>query len=125
MLFRSEVARRETLEEAGAAATRIVHICTFYVSPGGCSENVALYCGRVDPSGVKSGAPAGLADEHEDIRVHVLSYAQAMALLKARRIDNSITVIALQWLALNRAELRRRWMPKKPARPSLPRRRRG
>ncbi|MCT6647154.1 NUDIX hydrolase, partial [Enterococcus faecalis] len=71
------VAERETLEEAGAAATDMVHVCNFYVSPGGCSENVALYCGRVDLSGIKSGAPAGLVDEHEDIRVHVLTYAQA------------------------------------------------
>ncbi|MBM3598498.1 MAG: NUDIX domain-containing protein [Alphaproteobacteria bacterium] len=104
-----DVAQRETIEEAGASATQIVHVCNFYVSPGGCSEYVMLYCGRVDLKGVKSGAPAGLADEHEDIRVHVLSYAQAVKLMKRGLIDNAITIIALQWLALNRAELRRRW----------------
>jgi ADP-ribose pyrophosphatase len=104
-----DVAQRETVEEAGTSATEMVHVCNFYVSPGGCSEYVMLYCGRVDLRGVKTGAPAGLADEHEDIRVHVLSYTQAMRLMKQRVIDNAITIIALQWLALNRDALRRQW----------------
>jgi len=104
-----DVARRETLEEAGAEATDMVHVCNFFVSPGGCSEYVMLYCGRVDLSGIKRGTAAGLADEHEDIRVHVMSFNRALRMLKQGVINNSITIIALQWLALNRAKLRRKW----------------
>jgi ADP-ribose pyrophosphatase len=104
-----EVARRETVEEAGAAATDVIHICDFFVSPGGTSEYVTLYCGRCDLAGLSTGMAAGLAHEHEDIRIHALGFAEAMALLGTGRINNAITIIALQWLAMNRAGLRERW----------------
>ena len=46
-----EVARRETQEEAGIEVMDLMPICRYLVSPGGSSESVILYCGRVDSRG--------------------------------------------------------------------------
>jgi ADP-ribose diphosphatase len=102
-----DVARRETMEEAGAAVSELIPICRYLVSPGGASESVQLYCGRVDSKGL--GGIHGLADEHEDIRVDVQSVDEALAALAAGRIGNAVTIIALQWLALNRDKVRAAW----------------
>jgi ADP-ribose pyrophosphatase len=34
---------------------------------------------------------------------------QALELLNSGRIENAVTIIGLQWLALNRTDLRQRW----------------
>ncbi len=102
-----DVARRETAEEAGAAVGELIPICRYLVSPGGTSESVQLYCGRVDSRGL--GGFHGLADENEDIRVEVTPVGDALAALNAGRIGNAVTIIALQWLALNRERLRGLW----------------
>jgi ADP-ribose pyrophosphatase len=102
-----EVARRETREEAGLELSGLMPMCRYIVSPGGSSESVTLYCGRVDSRG--AGGLHGLPEEHEDIRVDVLSFAEAMRWLEEGRIANAITIIALQWLALNRDRVRAAW----------------
>jgi ADP-ribose pyrophosphatase len=102
-----EVARRETAEEAGLTVDELVYILGYYSSPGALTEYVDVYCARVD-SGAAGGIH-GLDDEHEDIRVVVMSFDEAMALLAEGGVRSSSAVIALQWLALNRAELRARW----------------
>jgi ADP-ribose pyrophosphatase len=102
------VARREAQEEAGLAVIgEVVPIHRFMTSPGGSTETVDLFCGRVDASA--AGGIHGLADESEDIRVVVKSYAEAMALLAAGGIENGYTLLALHWLAANRETLRRQW----------------
>ncbi len=103
-----DVARRETAEEAGATVGELIPICRYLVSPGGASESVQLYCGRVDSRGLGGGIH-GLADEHEDVRVEVQSVDDALAVLAAGKIGNAVTIIALQWLALNRDRLRAAW----------------
>ncbi len=102
-----EVARRETIEEAGGELLDLIPICHYLVSPGGTSESITLFCGRVDASGI--GGLSGLADEHEDIRLHVFSRNEALDLLKAGRINSAAPIIALQWLELNRPGLLERW----------------
>ena len=113
-----EVARREAREEAGLAVEgELVPIHRFLASPGGTTETVALFCGRVDAG--NAGGIHGLADEHEDIKVVVKSFAEIRLLLRAGTIENAFTLVALYWLAGNRARLRRRWgAPERPARPS-------
>jgi ADP-ribose pyrophosphatase len=105
-----DVARRETVEEAGCAILDLVPICQYLVSPGGTSESITLFCGRIDASTVTPGV-RGVAAEHEDIRVHVVSRAEALELLRAGRINSAAPIIALQWLELNRAKLLERWSP--------------
>jgi ADP-ribose pyrophosphatase len=101
------VARRETREEAGIELMDILPICRYLVSPGGSSESVILYCGRVDSRG--AGGIHGLAAEHEDIKVDVVPFAEAMRRLEEGHFTNAISIIALQWLALHRDRVRAAW----------------
>ncbi len=102
-----DVVRREMIEEAGCEITDIVKLMDVYMTPGGSSERIALFCGRVDTAGV--GGIHGLADEGEDIRAFAEPADAALARLARGEIVNAMTVIALQWLALNRDDLRARW----------------
>lgn len=103
-----EVARRETAEEAGCEMLDLIPICHYLVSPGGTSESITLFCGRVDASTVAGGV-RGVASEHEDIWVHVVSRDEALSLLHSGRINSAAPIIALQWLELNRPKLLERW----------------
>jgi len=104
----AQVARREAQEEAGLAISgELVPIHRCLTSPGGTTETVALFCGRVDSR--NAAGIHGVAAEHEDIKVVVKSYREVMRLVRAQKIDNAFTLLALHWLAANRAALRRRW----------------
>jgi ADP-ribose pyrophosphatase len=102
-----DVARRETVEEAGCELIELVPICHYLVSPGGTSESITLFCGRVNAAQV--GGIRGVVDEHEDIRLHVVSRAEALNLLDSGRINSAAPIIALQWLKLNHSQLLERW----------------
>lgn len=102
-----DVARREAHEEAGLDVVELEFVCRYQVSPGGNTEEILLFCGCVDAS--RAGGLHGLDTEHEDIRVHVLDFDSAQAALKAGEVRNAAGIIGLQWLALNRDDLRRRW----------------
>jgi len=103
----AEVARREAREESGCEIQALEPIGTVIMSPGGASETLALFCGRVESAG--AGGLHGLAEEHEDIRAIVLPTDQAMARLEAGEIVNASAVICLQWLAIHRDRLRIAW----------------
>ena len=102
-----EVARREAVEEAGLELAELWPLTQYYPSPGGSDERVHLYVGRCDSLG--AGGVHGLEEEGEDIRVLVWSLDEALAALDDGRIDNAASIIALQWLALNRDKVRERW----------------
>lgn len=98
----AEVAIREAKEEAGLVVNEVQHALSVWDSPGGQLERLHLYLGLVDSSSVKSGDIHGLlAEENEDIRVHVVSREQAYQWVEDGTIDNVIAVIGLQWLQLN------------------------
>jgi ADP-ribose pyrophosphatase len=103
-----EVARREAVEEAGLELAELWPLTQYYPSPGGSDERVHLYVGRCDSRG--AGGVHGLEEEGEDIRVLVWSLDEALAALDDGRIDNAASIIALQWLALNRDKVRERWV---------------
>ena len=102
-----DVIRREAQEEAGVELGPVEKIATCMVTPGACSEYVEIFVGRVDAKG--AGGVYGLAHEDENIRVFTLSTDEAEAMLADRKFDNAVTIIALQWLLLNRMRLRDRW----------------
>ena len=102
-----EVARREAEEEAGLVFTDLWPVTSYFPSPGGSNEFVYLYVGRCDSR--EAGGLHGLEEEGEDIRVKVWSFAQAMQALRDGKIINGSAIIALQWLALNRDEIRGKW----------------
>ncbi|MEO6696669.1 MAG: NUDIX domain-containing protein [Gammaproteobacteria bacterium] len=101
------VAHREVREEAGCDMQELLPICEYLVSPGGTSERISLFCGRIDSRSL--GGVQGLHDEGEDILVHVLPVAEALELMTSGRIRTASPIIALQWLASHHGELRARW----------------
>jgi ADP-ribose pyrophosphatase len=103
----AQVARRESLEEAGCELMELQPVATLLPSAGACSEQVRLFCGRIGPSEV--GGIHGLTEEGEDILVHSVTRQDALSLLAENRIPNGHTLIALQWLQLHGDELRQRW----------------
>ncbi|MFP8384733.1 ADP-ribose diphosphatase [Klebsiella aerogenes] len=102
-----DVARREALEEAGLEVGRTKPILSYLSSPGGTSERLSILVGEVDASTAKG--IHGLAEENEDIRVHVVSREQAYQWVEEGKIDNAASVIALQWLQLHYHSLRNEW----------------
>ncbi|MCG5499980.1 NUDIX domain-containing protein [Ectothiorhodospira lacustris] len=101
------VARREALEEAGCHLDELVHVHDYYATPGSSTERISLFVARADLSG--AGGIHGLAHEGEEIRVHVLPAEEAFDQLDRMQVDTAMTIIALQWLRLNREGLRERW----------------
>ena len=99
-----EVAYRESEEEAGCVVKEMHLINEFYTSPGGASERISLFYGRVNAGDV--GGIHGLDHEHEDILVSTVSFEEAYAMIEDGRIESAIPIIAIQWLALNKHKLR-------------------
>lgn len=102
-----DVARREAVEEAGLEVGRVKNMLSYLASPGGTSERLTILVGEVDASTAQG--IHGLADENEDIRVHVVSREQAYRWVEEGKIDNAASVIALQWLQLHYQALRNEW----------------
>lgn len=103
----ANVARREAMEEAGLELGELEFLYHYLVSPGGSTESVHLYVGQASTDGV--GGVYGVADEGEDINVFAVDLDEALAWMADGRIHNSMTIMALQWLALNRERLKARW----------------
>lgn len=102
-----DVVVREAQEEAGLSLGRCEYVMNFLSSPGGTSESTDLYIGEVDAS-IANGVH-GLAEEGEDIRVHVVSREAAYNMVQTGKINNAATVIGIQWLQLNVEALQRSW----------------
>ncbi|MGD9637904.1 MAG: NUDIX domain-containing protein [Alphaproteobacteria bacterium] len=100
-----EVARRETLEEAGLDVLELTPVLKFLSSPGGCSESISLFYGRVDSS--KAPQFAGLESENEDIKIIVMPLKKALSLLKKNHFKDALSIISMQWLALNHKKLKK------------------
>ncbi len=103
----TQVAEREMQEESGLAILQLEKIMQIYVSPGGSTEQCSIYCARVNSEG--ADGIFGLDDEFEDIRVEAVDYTQATQWLEQGKLQSAATIIALQWLMLNRERLRREW----------------
>ncbi|GAB3381836.1 NUDIX domain-containing protein [Spongiibacter taiwanensis] len=103
-----QVARREAVEEAGVSLDELAPIGRYFSSPGGSDEYFYLFCGRCHLAG--AGGHFGLPEEGEDIRASVYSFAEALAMMARGEVDNAHTIIALQWLALNRDGVRKGWL---------------
>jgi ADP-ribose pyrophosphatase len=104
-----DVAIREAKEEANIdiAEKDILPVSQFLTSPGGTTECIDMFVGKVDSTVI--GGIYGLPEEGEDILVHVVSREYALELLTSGKIINATTIIGLQWLALNYQKLQEKW----------------
>lgn len=103
-----QAARREALEESGCEIQELHPIASYFSSPGGTTEYIHLFAGRINAPA--TGGTFGLAHEHEDIKVHVLDATSAISLLYANKIQDAQTLVALQWFAMHHTNLRSRWL---------------
>jgi ADP-ribose pyrophosphatase len=99
-----QVAERELMEEAGLRVRSLRRLFSYFPSPGGSSETIALYLAEVDAAG--AGGHHGLEQEHEDIRVLSVAAQEAFRLLEEGAFENGTALLALQWLALHHDKLR-------------------
>jgi ADP-ribose pyrophosphatase len=104
----AEVARRESVEEAGVEVLgELIPIQHYLPTPGDSDQRTMLFCGRVDSA--RAAGVHGLAEEHEDIRVVVKTAAEIAALVDAGQIDNGHTLLCLYWFLRHRDAVRRKW----------------
>lgn len=96
-------AQRECEEEIGVAPDKLVELFSFMTTPGITDETIVLFLASVDASRVP--AQSGAADEDERIETIRLPIDEAVALLQGGGVANGPLILALQWLALNRARL--------------------
>lgn len=89
--------RREIIEETGYEATRLDHIITFYVSPGGSSERIILYYAETD-NAHKVPDRGNLDYGNEDIQLLEFSLPDLWTGLKSGKFIDAKTLISIQWL---------------------------
>ncbi|MGY5391780.1 NUDIX domain-containing protein [Acinetobacter sp. NigerLNRRAM0016] len=88
--------RRESLEESGCELQALQHLFSFYPSAGACAELFHLY--SAEATLPEQGGVFGVADEGENIQLHILDYADIRSLLTNGRLRNAPVIMALQWL---------------------------
>lgn len=98
-----ETGHRECMEEAGITLRALEKIAHYYPSPGTFAEYLYSFVGIADLSG--AGGVHGLASEQEDIRVHVLPFGQAFAMIEDGSARNAPLILSLQWLSAHRERL--------------------
>jgi ADP-ribose pyrophosphatase len=108
-----DVVRREAMEEAGCQVLALEPILPILASPGGTSETVFLYLGRIKAP--ETGGIHGLDDEHEDIRVIVAPSDDVFSWMDGGRIVNGPGLVALFWFRVHRDAIRTRWLESSPA----------
>lgn len=96
-------ARRECEEEAGVAPRALLPMLSFTPTPGVTDEQAQLFLGILDASRLPERA--GSAAETETTRPFAVPVDEALAAIGAGRCINGFLILALQWLALNRARL--------------------
>lgn len=88
--------RREAVEESGCHVQDLTHLFSFYPSSGASSEYFHLYAAETDLSDKKGNF--GVANEGEDIKLHIIAYQDLAALMAQGRLQNAPVIMALQWL---------------------------
>ena len=101
---------RELQEESGLSVTAddLHYINAVYPSPGGASERVTLYVGKIRADHLLDHG--GLAVEEEDIRVFKLPVKKAFELCQNGRINNAAALLALQHLQINYEAIRAKFL---------------
>jgi len=103
----TEVAVRESREEAGLSVDYLEKINSYWVSIGGSNERMNLYIGLSTLDEV--GGIHGAEDESEDIRALVVAREEAEHWAFNSGQANATCIIALQWLKNERHRLQSVW----------------
>lgn len=98
-----DAARRECVEEIGLSPRALLPMLSFLPTPGLTDEAARLFLGLVDSAGLPERG--GAESEVEITHPFVLPLDDAIRALSEGCFANGYLIIALQWLALNRARL--------------------
>lgn len=100
-----EAALREGREEAGLEIKHLEQAGAFYVSPGASTDYFYSFVGLCDLPQTETYL-GGLPDEAEDLRLHPMSFDEALALADIGEIATGPAVFLLYWLLRHRNRLR-------------------
>src|SRR5690606_10447146 len=95
---------REVEEEAGIVVSDLLPVCEYFNSPGGSDEKLSIFYAAFDAN--RAGGIFGLDAESENIRSVILSSTEAFEAVRIGRINNAMSIIALQSLELILKQLR-------------------
>lgn len=98
-------AHREAEEEANVRFRHLEHAGSFYTSPGGTTDYFYNYVGLCDLPMTDSYL-GGLHSEGEDLRLHPMTFDDAMELLDSGEIATGPLFFLLYWVARHRTRLR-------------------
>lgn len=100
-----DAARREAVEEAGLALGPLLPVAQYYPTTGAVTEYIHSFVALTDlPDG--SAGVFGLACEAEDIRGHLVPFAQLMALVATGEVNAAPLILTALWLDRARPGLR-------------------
>ena len=102
-----DVASRETIEETGCFIEKLEYIGHYFVSPGGSSESIFSYLGKIDSK--KGGGIYGIADEGEDLKTFAVPIEEAFSWIDNDNVSNGTTLIMLMWLRHHHTRIRELW----------------
>lgn len=97
-------ARREAEEEAALGQITLHHMFDYYASPGGSTDYFYCYAGVADLGGAQQYS-GGLEEEAEDLRLHILPLAEALALIDTGEVNAGPLISMLYWLDRNKDRL--------------------
>lgn len=100
----ADEARREAMEEAGLGLGALEDIGVFWSTPGVSTERLHLYLAAYSLAD-RTGDGGGLAEEHEDITVVEMGFAELARLADGGGPMDMKTFAAIQTLRLRRPEL--------------------
>jgi nudix-type nucleoside diphosphatase (YffH/AdpP family) len=97
-------ARRESVEEAGLVLGDLMPIAQFYPTPGAKTEYIYAYVALADlPDG--AAILGGEASEAEDIKGHILSFAEFADLVAQGEATTAPLLLSYYWLERERPKL--------------------
>lgn len=91
---------REVEEETGYQITTVQKVFETYVSPGAVTEILHLFVGEYNSS-MKVSEGGGLASEQENIEVLEVPFIEALAMIERGEIQDSKTIMLLQYAKIN------------------------
>lgn len=103
-----QAGRREAQEEAGLTLGPLLKAAEYYPTTSAFSEYLYSYVAPCDlPDGV--AGTFGLAEEAEDIRGHLVDFAEIVARMDAGELGNAPMILTLQWLIRHHDRLQAEW----------------